>query len=66
MTFRPITETTKLTFPCLVARQTVPGFDPGDEWSARIAYESTVERHVRDNYTHWLPFQWPKGSSWTK
>ncbi len=56
MTFRRITARTKLTFPCIVARQT----SDGESWLTYVAFDESVEDFARCHYTHWLPFQWPR------
>ena len=64
MKFKRITARTKMTFPCVLA-QPRKGID---SWLTYVAdgHDHVNEDWARCHYTHWLPFQWPKGSSWKK
>lgn len=52
--FRRITPRSKVTAPCLLTK------DDDGFWSTRLCYIDDAVTEWKDNYTHWLPIQWPE------
>lgn len=56
--FRRITKRTKVTAPCVLARQ--EDLAVLENWDGFIAHTDGQVEDLRSDYTHWLPIQWPE------
>jgi hypothetical protein len=62
---RRIMARTKITVPCVMVKPTkyedLPlGWQERKEWVASVFLSDAEVDLFRDDYTHWLPFQWPE------
>ena len=55
MKFERITPETVITVPCVLAV-----LDRFGEWDAYFTANERVVELMRNEYTHWLPIQWPE------
>ena len=53
--FRRITARTKLTVPCVMAREVGTS-----TWESFVCETESGAGDWSGEYTHWLPFQWPE------